>query len=144
MLSEALEDATFAEYMHNITNGTVKQEQISPDMADFMSKYPLAGNKDNLIEYFNKYQASVNIKQTENLEKYKPNIQKYSEQELIFIYEQLGRYNNYYTLPVEGVGLLNAVRMLLKTKNVDISKLQLDFEEPPLNREQIEKFVTTK
>jgi hypothetical protein len=70
-------------------------------MADFILKYPIASNQDNLIAYFNKYKDFVNIQQTQNLEKYRGNLQKYSDQELTFIYEQLGRYNDYYTLPVE-------------------------------------------
>ena len=143
MLSEALEYATFAEYMSNIKSWTVTQEQITPDMSDFMSKYPLASNQDNFVVYFNKYQEFVNVQQTQNLEKYKPNLQKYSDQELTFIYEQLGRYNNYYGLSAEGILLLTAIRTLFKEKNIDISKLQLDFEEPPSNREEIEKLITT-
>ena len=143
MMSEALEYATFAEYMNNIKNWTVKKEQITWDMADFMSKYPTASNQNDLIAYFNKYKEFTNVQQTQNLEKYRSNLQKYSEQELTFIYEQLGRYNDYYTLPVEWISLLNAVRTLLKEKNVDTTKLQLNFEEPPTNREQIEKFIST-
>ncbi len=143
MMSEALEYATFAEYINNIKNWIVKQDQITWDMADFMSKYPVASNQDNLIAYFNKYKDFVNVQQTQNLEKYRGNLQKYSDQELTFIYEQLGRYNDYYILSVEWVSLLTAVRTLLKEKNIDTSKLQLNFEEPPINREQIEKFIAT-
>ena len=146
MFSEAIEYATFCEYVAKIkTSGTAVPKDIHPDMQEFLSKYAPDANMTDMVNYFSLYKGFLTGKENERLQEYNWAFGQYSQQELIYVYEQMARYDQYYTLSPDGRTLMSLLAVYLTKKySVDVAKLPLNLQEPPVSSQAIEKFIASK
>jgi hypothetical protein len=57
----------------------------------------------------------------------------------------MARYDQYYKLSPDGRTLMSLLAVYLtKTYSVDIAKLPLNLQEPPVSSQSIEKFIASK